>query len=142
MKKIKRIKKKKNGDGNALIEGIKATKTKYCCIINADGSMKPKYLKRMLALCEKKDLVFTSRYQKPGGGSEDDDVVTSIGNFFFTFFGRLEKVFNCTFSNYTKDLAKADEKKWFSNPDSSIVKDRDNTYYGLEKLQKIVSLPG
>ena len=54
----------------------------------------------------------------------------------------LEKVFNCTFSNYTKDLAKADEKKWFSNPDSSIVKDRDNTYYGLEKLQKIVSLPG
>lgn len=54
----------------------------------------------------------------------------------------LEKVFNCTFSNYTKDLAKADEKKWFSNPDSRIVKDRDNTFYGLEQLQKIVSLPG
>ena len=39
----------------------------------------------MLKLCEKKDLIFTSRYQKPGGGSEDDDIVTSVGNFFFTF---------------------------------------------------------
>ena len=85
IKNIKIVKQKKNGYGNALIEGIKATKTKYCCIINADGSMNPKYLKRMLTLCEKKDLVFTSRYQKPGGGSEDDDVVTSIGNFFLHF---------------------------------------------------------
>ena len=66
--------------GNALIEGIKATKTKYCCIINADGSMNPKYLKKMIKLCETKDLIFTSRYQKPGGGSEDDDIVTFIGN--------------------------------------------------------------
>ena len=72
-----------------MIEGIKATKTKYCCIINADGSMSPKYLKKMLALCEKKDLIFTSRYQKPGGGSEDDDITTSIGNFLFTLFGNV-----------------------------------------------------
>ena len=47
IKNIKIIKQKKRGYGNALIEGIKAVKTKYCCIINADGSMNPKYLKRM-----------------------------------------------------------------------------------------------
>ena len=89
IKNIQIVKQKRNGYGNALIEGIKATKTKYCCIINADGSMNPKYLKRMLKICEKKDLIFTSRYQKPGGGSEDDDIVTSVGNFFFTLFGNL-----------------------------------------------------
>ena len=36
-----------NGYGNALIEGINAVKTKYFCIINADGSMDPKYLLEM-----------------------------------------------------------------------------------------------
>ena len=35
-----------NGYGNALIEGINSVKTEYCCIINADGSMDPKYLKK------------------------------------------------------------------------------------------------
>ena len=62
-----------NGYGNALIEGINATKTKYCCIINADGSMDPKYLQEMYKKCNDKDLIFASRYQKPGGGSNDDD---------------------------------------------------------------------
>ena len=32
-----------NGYGNALIEGAKAVKTKYFCIINADGSMAVSY---------------------------------------------------------------------------------------------------
>ena len=89
IKNIKIIKQKKNGYGNALIEGIKATRTKYCCIINADGSMNPKYLKKMYKYCEKKDLVFASRYQKPGGGSHDDDIITFIGNHFFTIFGNI-----------------------------------------------------
>ena len=31
----------KKGYGNALIEGIKETKTKYFCIFNADGSFDP-----------------------------------------------------------------------------------------------------
>ena len=37
-------KQKKPGYGNALIEGINSTKTKYFSIINADGSMNPKDL--------------------------------------------------------------------------------------------------
>ncbi len=77
------------GYGNALIEGINATKTNYCCIINADGSMDPKYLKEMYKKCQEKDLIFASRYQKPGGGSNDDDFFTLIGNYFFTVIGNI-----------------------------------------------------
>ena len=39
---------KKNGYGNALIEGINHTKTEFFCIINADGSMNPNELEGML----------------------------------------------------------------------------------------------
>ena len=79
---------KKNGYGNALIEGINATKTEYCSIINADGSMDPKYLNLMLEKCKYYDFIFCSRYEK-SGGSDDDDFVTYIGNKIFTFLGNL-----------------------------------------------------
>ena len=79
----------KNGYGSALIEGINSVKTEYCCIINADGSMNPKYLTQMLNCCSDKDLVFTSRYQKPDGGSDDDNIVTYIGNKIFSLLGNI-----------------------------------------------------
>ena len=76
---------KKKGGIDALIEGIKNVKTKYFCIFNADGSFNPKELSIMLNKIEvnKLDLVFGSRYEKEGG-SEDDTIITSIGNYFFT----------------------------------------------------------
>ena len=83
------LEQKSNGYGNALIEGINNVETDFCCIINADGSMDPKYLEEMRKSCENKDLIFASRYQKPGGGSDDDDFVTIIGNAFFTFLGNF-----------------------------------------------------
>ena len=83
------LEQKSNGYGNALIEGINNVETDFCCIINADGSMDPKYLEEMRKLCVNKDLVFASRYQKPGGGSDDDDFVTIIGNAVFTFLGNF-----------------------------------------------------
>ena len=83
------LEQKSNGYGNALIEGINNVETDFCCIINADGSMDPKYLEEMKKSCENKDLIFASRYQKPGGGSDDDDFVTIIGNAFFTFLGNF-----------------------------------------------------
>jgi len=86
---IKILEQKSNGYGNALIEGINNVQTDFCCIINADGSMDPKYLEEMRKLCENKDLIFASRYQKPGGGSDDDDFVTIIGNAVFTFLGNF-----------------------------------------------------
>ncbi len=84
IKNIKIIEQMNNGYGNALIEGINSVRTKYCCIINADGAMNPKYLDKMRKLCKNKDFIFASRYQKPGGGSDDDDSITFIGNYFFT----------------------------------------------------------
>ena len=86
---IKILEQKKNGYGSALVEGINNVDTEYCCIINADGSMNTKYLKEMRSLCSTKDFIFTSRYQKPGGGSDDDNIITYIGNYFFTFLGNF-----------------------------------------------------
>ena len=80
---------KNSGYGNALIEGINSVTTEFCCIINADGSMNPAYLHTMLEKCSDQDLVFTSRYQKPGGGSDDDDLVTFVGNKIFSLIGNL-----------------------------------------------------
>ena len=102
---------KKNGYGNALIEGINNVKTEYCCIINADGSMDPKYLDEMLNRCQNKDLVFGSRYQKPGGGSDDDDIITLVGNYFFTFVGNLLYDLKITDILYTYILAKTSSLK-------------------------------
>lgn len=79
---------KKSGYGNALKEGINNSKTEFSCIINADSSMNPKYLKEMLNLCKNKDFVFASRYLK-GAGSEDDDIITFIGNKIFTIIGKI-----------------------------------------------------
>ena len=97
-----------NGYGNALIEGINAVKTKYFCIINADGSMDPKYLLEMYQRCQDKDLVFASRYQKPGGGSDDDDIITYVGNQFFTFMGNIFFKLNISDILYTYILGKKD----------------------------------
>ena len=110
-KEISILKQNKNGYGNALIEGIYNVKTEYSCIINADGSMDPKYLGEMLEECNDKDLVFGSRYQKPGGGSDDDDVITSIGNFIFTLIGNVLFRLNITDILYTYILGKTSSLK-------------------------------
>jgi len=78
------------GYGAALIEGIKNIKTKYFCIFNADGSFNPKELEIMYSkiLDDKNDLVFASRYEK-NCSSEDDTFITFIGNYFFTYLGKI-----------------------------------------------------
>ena len=83
------IKQENSGYGNAIIEGINKTKTKYVCIFNADGSFHPKYLNLMLKkVLLGYNFVFASRYLKQGG-SEDDTLLTLIGNQIFTFLGKL-----------------------------------------------------
>tara|TARA_B100000686_G_C16545469_1_gene839658 strand:+ start:69 stop:737 length:669 start_codon:yes stop_codon:yes gene_type:complete len=81
---VKIIYQKGKGFGNALITGINSVETKYFCIFNADGSFNPIYLNDLRNILEKgSDFVFSSRY-KTGGGSEDDTIITYIGNKFFT----------------------------------------------------------
>ena len=110
-KNIKILEQKNNGYGNALIEGINHASTKYCCIINADGSMDPRYLTEMIKECKHRDIVFGSRYQKPGGGSDDDDIVTFIGNYFFTFLGNFLYNLQITDILYTYFLGKTSSLK-------------------------------
>ena len=80
----------KEGYGNALIHGINICKTKYFCIFNADGSFNPKEISEMFnkLIREDLDVVFGSRYQK-NSGSDDDTLVTLVGNFFFTTLGKI-----------------------------------------------------
>ena len=73
----------KKGYGNAIRSGVGNVKTQYFSIFNADGSFKPDDLTNMLSLCEENDFVFASRYIE-NGGSDDDTVLTLIGNFIFT----------------------------------------------------------
>jgi glycosyltransferase involved in cell wall biosynthesis len=77
-----------NGYGNSLREAINNCETKYFCIFNADGSFEPKDLEKMYHLIHLNDFVFTSRYEK-NAGSEDDTIVTFIGNKFFSYLGNL-----------------------------------------------------
>ena len=78
------------GYGNALIEGINNVTTEFLCIFNADGSFNPKYLDNMLKKVNSTfDLVFASRYMGNESGSEDDTLLTKIGNYFFSSIGNI-----------------------------------------------------
>ncbi len=101
---------KDKGYGNALKDGLDKIKTEFFCIINADGSMDPKYLNEMLTLCVNKDFVFASRYLK-GGGSDDDNIVTYIGNKCFSFIGNLFFKLNLTDILYTYIVGKTQSAK-------------------------------
>ena len=103
---------KKSGYGNALIEGINHIKTEFFCIINADGSMNPSEIEGMLneIKINHLDIVFGSRYMK-NAGSDDDDFITLIGNYIFTFLGKI--FFNLRISDilYTYLIGKTQKIK-------------------------------
>ena len=72
------------GYGNSLREAIMSCETKYFCIFNADGSFEQEDLKKIYSLILKNDFVYTTRYED-NSGSEDDTIITYIGNKFFFF---------------------------------------------------------
>jgi GTP:adenosylcobinamide-phosphate guanylyltransferase len=86
--KITIIKQSSNGYGNAIIDGIKKVKTELMAIFNADGSFDPKFLSNIKKNNLKKKFLLASRYEK-NGKSDDDTIVTYIGNKIFTFLGNL-----------------------------------------------------
>ena len=77
-----------NGYGNSLREAIDNCETEYFCIFNADGSFDHKDIIKMYNLISNNDFIYTSRYL-PNGGSDDDTIVTYIGNQFFSKLGNL-----------------------------------------------------
>ena len=78
------------GYGDALKKGIETVETEFFCIFNADGSFDPKELDQMINKLKEDeyDFVFASRYEK-NCGSEDDTLITLIGNYIFTFLGKI-----------------------------------------------------
>ncbi len=81
---------KNKGYGDALILGINNVLTKYFCIFNADGSFNPKELSIMYQKLtfNNIDFIFGSRYEK-NCSSDDDTLITFIGNFIFTKIGKI-----------------------------------------------------
>ena len=100
------------GYGAALIEGINNCSTDYFCIFNADGSFNPNELNQMVNKIEneKNDIVFASRYEK-NCSSEDDTIITYLGNFIFTKLGNIFFKLNISDILYTFVLGKTFEVK-------------------------------
>ena len=98
------------GYGDALRFGIKNVDTEFFCIFNADGSFDPKEIRAMIEhlITKKIDLVFGSRYQE-NGTSDDDTIITLIGNFIFTKIGNI--FFNLSISDilYTFVIGKTNQ---------------------------------
>ena len=107
---IEIIYQKNFGNGDALIQGIKSCKTKYFCIFNADGSFNPSEIKDMCNSLQsrKLDFIFASRYQEKSG-SEDDTIITFIGNYIFTYIGKIFFKLKITDILYTFVVGKTKE---------------------------------
>ena len=95
------------GYGDALRKGIETVETEFFCVFNADGSFDPKELNLMITKIknDKYDFVFASRYEK-NCGSEDDTIITLIGNYIFTFLGKIFFKLEITDILYTFVMAK------------------------------------
>ena len=78
------------GYGDALTQGLRNVKTNFFCIFNADGSFNPIELKNMYdrVIKENADFIFGSRYMS-GALSQDDTIITFLGNKIFTFIGKI-----------------------------------------------------
>ena len=100
------------GYGDALIQGINQCETEYFCIFNADGSFDPSEIKKMYISMQnqKLDFIFASRYEK-NSGSEDDTILTLIGNYIFTYIGKKIFKLNVTDILYTFLIGKTDKAK-------------------------------
>ena len=100
------------GYGDALIQGINSVTSKYFCIFNADGSFDPKELNLMLEKINKNnyDFIFGSRYEH-NSGSDDDTIITKIGNYIFTKIGNIFFNLNITDILYTYVLGKTSKAK-------------------------------
>ena len=101
-----------HGYGNALINGINSTNTEYFCIFNADGSFNPKEILDFMTLLKKeKKILFLLHDIKKNSGSEDDTILTYIGNKFFTLLGKIFFRLPITDILYTYVIGKTDKAK-------------------------------
>ena len=100
------------GYGDALIHGINQCDTKYFCIFNADGSFNPIEINEIINKLKDNnlDFIFASRYKK-NGGSEDDTIITLIGNYFFSKIGNIFFKLNISDILYTFVIGHTEKAK-------------------------------
>jgi glycosyltransferase involved in cell wall biosynthesis len=85
---IKTIQQEEKGYGAAIKAGFKSVKNDFAFIFNGDGSFDPSSIKKMIESTKDSDFIFCSRYHDEAG-SEDDTIVTLIGNKIFSFLGKV-----------------------------------------------------
>ena len=87
-----------SGFGGSVINGLKNLTSEFFCIFDGDGSFNPSDLKFMIEKIDQGyDFVFASRYVD-NAVSDDDTIITKIGNYFFT------KIVSIFFKIPTTDL--------------------------------------
>ncbi len=78
-----------SGFGGSIINGLNNLDNEYFCIFDGDNSFNPKDISLMIDKMDKgAEFVFGTRYLG-GAKSEDDTIVTKIGNAFFTLLVNL-----------------------------------------------------
>jgi glycosyltransferase involved in cell wall biosynthesis len=109
---VKIVFQKNFGYGDALITGINEIDTELFCIFNADGSFKPGEIKDMMIKLEANnlDFVFGSRYNK-NAKSDDDTIITLIGNYIFSTIGKIFFRLNINDILYTFVLGKTNKAR-------------------------------
>ena len=100
------------GYGDAIIEGINNCHTEYFCIFNADGSFDPSEINNMFKSMQTRqlDFIFASRYEA-NSGSEDDTIITLIGNYIFTYIGKIFFKLGISDILYTYLIGRTDSAK-------------------------------
>lgn len=103
------------GYGDALIHGINQCKTEYFCIFNADGSFNPMEIDKMYKSLDAKklDFMFASRYDA-NSGSDDDTLLTLVGNYIFTYIGKIFFKLNISDILYTFVIGKKESAEVLS----------------------------
>ena len=73
-----------SGFGGSVINGLNNLQHEYFCIFDGDNSFNPKAISEMLdKISNGADFAFGTRYLD-NNKSEDDTIITKLGNFFFT----------------------------------------------------------
>ena len=110
--KVNIIYQKNFGYGDAIIEGINNCDTEYFCIFNADGSFDPSEINNMFKSMQARqlDFIFASRYEA-NSGSEDDTIITFIGNYIFTYVGKIFFKLNVSDILYTYLIGKTNKAR-------------------------------
>ena len=110
--KINIIYQKNLGYGDAIIEGINNCNTEFFCIFNADGSFDPSEINNMFKSMQNRqlDFIFASRYEA-NSGSEDDTIITLMGNYIFTYIGKIFFKLNISDILYTYLIGRTDIAK-------------------------------